>query len=449
MADPVGISVSAAPVMTAAPTWTRLDVDYQVTGWTVDRGRTYELEKTAPGRATITLVDTDGTFDPSQPSMLVDVMHHAAVCLQNPNDSTWSTLFRGYVSSLRWDLHPTERFAHVTLDLVDGQAIVAAAEMVPDGTWGDDVIDGNIAYNEDTELDAVQTRINQVLDEVGWPSSLRSVFTGNVGLRGWAGVRSDGAGIYAPRTSALQVILDAADAEFPDIANVYISGPSRTGAGGPDRLSGSFTFHGRLARFNPDDVQYKIRTWKVGDHGAVAADPTLALVSPPLTVFRDDSHLVTSAIATPQGVADGDIPAQYVTDTTAVGLYGLRTWSAENLLTGNGTGPTTGLEQTRLFADYHRDNYKTTRTRVGQLTFRPQDPDGSYGTRTWRILCGVDISDVIELTSFHFGSSGFAAERFYVEGVHYEAQPGGADHPDVTLTLDVSPAGYYDENPFS
>ena len=35
---------------------------------------------------------------------------------------------------------------------------------------------------------------------------------------------------------------------------------------------------------------------------------------------------------------------------------------------------------------------------------------------------------------------------FYVEGIHYQARPGGAI-PYVELTLDVSPRGYYDANP--
>ena len=43
---------------------------------------------------------------------------------------------------------------------------------------------------------------------------------------------------------------------------------------------------------------------------------------------------------------------------------------------------------------------------------------------------------------------GFAGDYFFVEGVHYDIKPLNATNPEVTVTLDVSPAGYFSSNPF-
>jgi len=283
-------------------------------------------------------------------------------------------------------------------------------------------------FGADPGLDACQTRINSVLDAFGWSTpDLREVFTGNVALK-----RT----VYAPRSTVLQVIQDVADAEFPDVANVLI---------GKD---GTFIFHGRFARFNPSDPDYDINTWGVGDQTAVDTDPAnIVLVSPPLEASLDDSTLYTAAVATPQDVADADIAGQYVTDATTIAAYGLRTWSAENLLTDGGDGPTTDLQETRLFATYVVDNYKTPMLRVGQLTIRPRDPNDVRAPATWALMCGVDITDITHLTTTHTGGGGFDTD-FYVEGVHYEVRPMNTLIPDVTLTLDVSPRARYDVNPF-
>ena len=255
------------------------------------------MSRTDTGTATIELVDRTGDFDPTNPDgaffgrlvsgQPMGPMVQAKIELQHPVTDAWSTLFRGFIASIQWVPYRTEEHANVTLELVDGLALLAACEMAPDGSFGHAVIEGNIVYNEDDELDAVKTRIGKVLDEVGWPGTLRSIFTGNVALQKT---------VYAPRSTALSVIQDAADAEFPDMANVYISGP-RGEAG--DAPPGCLTFHGRYARFHPDVVEYDIRTFQLGDDTAAALDEDVVRVSPPLVASLDDTLLYTSALATP------------------------------------------------------------------------------------------------------------------------------------------------------
>ena len=177
---------------------------------------------------------------------------------------------------------------------------------------------------------------------------------------------------------------------------------------------------------------------------------TVVPVSPPLVLSRDDAHLYTSGLSLPQwgSAPEGasDIANQYVT-SAATATYGLRTWSAETLLTAGGTA-NTALQETKLFGNYYTTNYDEPRTRVGQLTIRPQPPLSSSGATAWALMCGVDISDVVNLITTHVGGGGFSTTPFYVEGISYEARPLNADYHDVTLTLDVSPASYFDSNPF-
>jgi len=442
MAAPQGICVALdSNTLVEAPTWNRLDVDYKVTSWSIDRGRSYELDKTGTGVATIDIVDTTGAFDPTNTGGTfygrIAPLKQAAIALQNPLTAAWSTLFRGFISSVQWVPYVTERHANVRLELVDGMAILGAAEMTADGNWGDQVVAGEIQFNEDLTTNAVQTRINKVLDQASWPSGLRQIFTGNVKLQQTR---------YPGRSQALNVILDAADAEFPGVSNVYVNS------------TGTFAFHGRLARFDPDttatSTAWDFTRWSAGDVTAVSAGTAVVPVSPPLTVVRDDANLFTSAVATPQNIVDADVSALVSTSSSGHTAYGMRTWSAENLVTAGGTANSSATAVCKLFSNYYRDNYATPRTRVGQLTILPQRRTGSVGTATWAMMCGVDISDVVHLKTTHYNVAGSATgggfnDDFYVEGVHYEAAgPISGGVPNVTLTLDVSPTGYYGTSPF-
>lgn len=429
--------------LTEFPLWTRLDDPtgpFTLTSWQIDRGRIYETEKTSTGTASFTLVDRAGDFDPTRTSGpfygKLDPYKQACIVLQNPVTGVWSTIFRGFVSEWLVEPHPTERFNFVTCSLVDGMDFLAAAELVP-GSFGDtppaSALDGDVYYGSDTSLAAIRARIVRTLDDVDWPGAgvgvgtLRSIFSGNVGLQAQS---------YSPRSTALEVILDCADAEFPNVANFYIS------------KDGKATFHGRYARFHPSVVEYGINTWQIGDTAAVAASPsTVAPVSPPISFHRDKEQLFTAAIATPKDIAEADIEAQYGTAASSSTL-GFRTWSAENLLTQNGEGPTTAIQETAKFRTYVLQNFASAATRVGQLTFRPQPPSGTSGSTLWALMCGVDISDIVHLKTTHAGGGGFDTD-FYVEGVHYDCVPMNDDHPDVTMTLDVSPRSYYNSNPFA
>ncbi len=498
MAAPTGTAFAlAGNTLDSVPTWTRIDQTYNVQSWKIDRGRVGELDKTGAGTATISIVDKTGAFDLTD-SPLVTVQMQAAICLQNPVTSTWYTLFRGFVDAVEWEPYQTETFANVTIRLVDMMGLLAAAEMTADGAYGDSVdLDGNVVFDEDLNTDAVQTRINGVLTQFGLaanvtgsngvtngtttftssgaafattdegkfikiagkgayqivtrnsatnitlsgsPSAatglaysygMRSTFTGNVKLQQTA---------VAPRTSVLSVIFDCCDAEFPSAANFFI-----------DR-NGRPTFRGRLTRFDPTNVDYEVTTWLSGDDTYVNAAPTTRVrISPPLVPFQSSADVYTVGIAVPQEpqgapFTSSDLSGQVYEDTLAIAAYGRRTWSVEGLITAGGSG-TTALVECKKFAQAVVDNNAVPKTRVGQLTIRPQLSSGTYGTATWLMLCTAEISDRVYIETTWVGGGGLA-DYFYIEGLHYEARPMSGTQHEVTLTLDVSPATFYTDNPF-
>lgn len=419
-----------------SPTWTRIDTtDNLVASYSIRRGRTSELARTGTGTATVKLNDVDGWFDPTNtgsPYFGNLDGKQAVLALHNPVTDSWHTIFRGFVGSYDATMERSQVVTYTQVALVDALDYLAGYELVPDGILGDTppaISDGDIYYAAGDDplyplaFGTVNVRINKVLDDVGWPPApgIRDIFTGNVRLQET---------VYAAGSTALDVIQDAADAEFPGIANFYVA------------RDGTVTFHGRLARFNPTESQYGITTWTLGDGAAVLADPTICQIRG-LGWTRPRANVINSAFCAPKGILDADRAGQIVTDPTSIGAYGLHSWSSENLLikesvlTGNDANA-----ECLLYSTYYVDNYKDPRTRVNQITVRSLHPDDVRAAAVWAFMCSVDISDIITLTTTHPGGGGFN-EDFYVEGITYNVSPLQPDYANVELILDVSPRAYY------
>ncbi len=407
-----------------------------VSGWNFRRGRASELEKNSPGTAQITLIDTTGELDPSGGAYAFTPGTPGAIAIRNPVTSTDHQVFTGNISRFEYDLHPSERYAVATLSLVDGLDRLARTEMYPGVTgvnqWGDLPVSattypqpGDTWFAEDLQ---VAHRINQVLDQAGWATGQREVFSGNVPLKRV---------VYAYRTPCLTAILDAADAEFPLVANFYV------------QKDGRATFHGRLARFNPADTQYHISTWRVGDIAAVQADSTRALIFE-LDYDLDVEKIINTAIATPKDIADADIEGQRVENASSVATYGTRSESFDNLLTdGDYFDASTPEQATKKFATYYVSNYNTPRVRINRLTVKRLPPTHSNASRVWALMCNVDISDIFRIKTTHAGG-GFNDVDYFVEGISATATArAGDDYDDVTMTFDLSPRAYFNTNPWS
>lgn len=433
------------PMLDPDPVWTRLDgTSGLVASFTIQRGRRDELQKTGTGTATVTLNDTEGLFEPTYSgSPYFDKIDgkQAGLALWNPVDEEWHVVFRGFVDAYDYEVDPSGLVTRMQVELVDALDYLAGAELSLD-TAGDTPpsdLDGGDIFYQNAEVD---TRIMALLDDAGWPLALRTIFSGNVEVKSV---------VYPPGSTALAAISDAADAEWPGVANVYAS------------KLGKVTFHGRHARFDPEGVAagagdaWDFHRWKAGTGEFTSIDTDYAQIRR-LSFSRQRKSIINAAMALPDRwleppLTAAQIMGQIVSDATSITKYGVHSWSAENLLTQRQLGTVLSatnndLTETKKFADYYLANYKTPRSRITGLGFRSILPDDPRGPATWALLTGVEISDVVELGTIHPGGGGFEDEPFFVEGISYDVQPLNGDYADVTLSLDVSPQAYYDVDPF-
>lgn len=431
-----------------SPTWARLDADpylsdgLRISGWTVKRGRSYYTDRTEAGTASIDFIDTGGVLDPTNstgPFYPMDPNCPFSLSLYDPTRSSWTRVFTGMVQSMPQSLDISENFATGQLTASDLMALLAIAEVPPGIAYAAQTAG---SYSASTSSNAigdttyaaqlVDDRIRAILADAGVPSALTDIFSGNVSVQ---------ACVEPPGASILEMLWNAADSEFPGLANCYVS------------KDGKFTFHGRLARFNPTDPTYGINTWHLGDSAAVAAHSSWARISG-LSYDRDVAKVINASLFSPDNIADADIAAQLASDATSVLKYGNRAYSGSNLLTQGGVAD--GLdanEETALFGTYWVDNFKDAQTRITQLTATNPPPGAANASAQWLFLTGVEISDVVNITTTHPGGGGFSAEPYFVEGISYDVKPlGDADNPEVRLvsmTLDLSPLAYFNSNPFS
>ena len=444
------------------PTWTRLDdTPGLVASYTIDRGRQYELDRTDGGRAQVTINDRYGLLDPTNPSSPfygdIDPLKQITLGRYNPVAGEWQTRFRGFVSQWNYLFHPSQQVNVLTLDCVDIFDVLNVIQLLPpkpDGTirFGDvpDYTDPTANTNAAAFIyyasRNVHDQITKLLGECGIPDAFWFIFTGNVTVVPQT---------YSPGETALALIQEWVDAELPFVANLY-----------PDRF-GRACFHGRYAKTNPGSVAgsagpagWDWHEYQVGDGFQVLVNPTQVAQIREFAFQRGYSQVVNSALCTPLLVAAGaawrppttiELAGQLVEDAgsgSSQDLYGIRSWSAQSLLTGHGiaTG-NNALQETKAFAQYYVDNYKTPRNRISQLGFRSMQPGQPGAGYLWLFITKVDIADQIDVTISSPGGGGFSGGgpdgKFFVEGVHEISNPAAGAYDDVTLTLDVSPASYY------
>lgn len=443
-----GVKVELAfadPVLEPDPTWTDLtDSPNRVASVTIDRGRLYEFDITDTGTATVAINDRDGTYDPNNLDSpyvgQIQPLLQAQISLRDPVADTYTVIFRGFIEDWDYGFDPSQKVNRLTLRLVDGFAILQAIQMNP-GQFGDEPpadasVIGNIFFAPAASVD---DRMFQVLvDNAGWAHELTKIFSGNVSLQ---------YAVYSPGETVLQVLQDCADAEFPGVANVYMS------------KLGYVTFHGRFAKFDPiavstdPDNDWDFRIWKAGDGAAVAASIADTAQIRALATNRGRSKIINDALATPQDITDAAIAAQRVQDLTSIGKYGFCSWTRENLKTnGSKTGDNVKKPnaETKLFAEYYVANYAEPQNRITGITFRSMDPDDERAAPNWALMAGSEISDQVNVIVTAPGGvpgagSGFNGEGFFIEGLHYQIDPLVPDYANVTLTLDLSPVQYFDD----
>lgn len=433
------------PTLEPEPDWTGLDTTYPslVSGYTIDRGRSFELDRCDTGRAVVTIQDREGLLDPTNPDGLgVEVLQQAALCRYDPEADLWRYRFRGFVEGLEYGFHPSQRVNALTVSLADVFEIVNVIEMFP-GHFGDPPpaeSAGQVFFEDTPDGDHTGMRIRclQVLADCGIPPELYNVFTGNVSLHETT---------YSPGESAMAAIQDAVDAEFPFVGNVYA-----------DR-TGQLSIHGRYARFDPEGTAaaegWDFQEYLAGDGAAVAASPEGTAHIRAFTYSRDVAKVINRASASPIGIADADRAGQVCTSThtrhglTSIETFGIRPWSTDNLILKQQVRPTVldDLEATKRVAQYYADAYSFPENRVSSIGFRPSQVGALGAAANWNLLARCDISDRVRVTIASPGGGGFEDEAFFIEGIHEDVKPLVGPRDDVTLTLDLSPGSYFSDLP--
>jgi hypothetical protein len=421
-----------------------LSTSDRVLHWETHRGRNNEFNKTEAGSAVIVLQNRDGLFDPFsldseyQLSGNLEPMRQVTITANSPEFPTvYKPVFTGYVDS--WDYERRgPRHAVATVQCVDGFEVLQQAQVKITKKAGQ-------AGHWFPEQD-VQYRIWGALEMAGWPAERTSIFTGNVSVKD---------GNYPPGSSMLQVIQDAADAEFPGVANFYMD------------ARGVACFRGREYRLDPfngawdqpvtpPDGDWTYGTpavgvhggagsrsaslWRFGDQKAIEEDPTLLpLANLTWTYGRD--HLYNHVTIIPAEWPDADQYLLTNSDSVVAQRYGRRDLTITGIIIEEGTSSTpvqTAGQECRRFARYYLDNYKVPHVRANMLEVHSKFEDD----RIWQFLLNVDIGDVVELYTINPGGYGFGGEQFFVDGIHNVVDAQG-DWPQWVSQYDLSPLQYY------
>lgn len=436
-----------------------MDDVVKVASYTIDRGRTYELDRVDTGRATVTINDLDGSLDPTNTSSAfytqIDPLKQIRLARWDPVAEDWFTRYRGFIESWEYEFDPSQEFNRVTINCIDLFEIIAAIQMFP-GFFGHpapSVHAGNVFFEDtaDGDVHGMQLRIGAILSGSGSPTPLGDCGIDTAFWETTSGNVSLHETTYSPGESAMTAIQDAVDAEFPGVGICFC-----------DRL-GIFRALGRFARFDPVGTAavttWDFNDWKAGDGAAVAASPTDTAHIRTFSMSRDLTKIINHAVAYPVNVLpaatfDTKVTANVKENTTSKGLYGIRAWSAENLIVKEGvtdgfTGANGDWLETRRYADYYVRNYHAPANRVTTISFRSSDLRMVGTAANWDFLARVDLSDRVALTIGSPGGGGLAGHKYYVEGIHEEVTPLNDKMDNVTLSLDLSPDDYFADNPFS
>lgn len=409
MSETGGVQVAYGAALDAFPSWTPLT---RVAEWQVQRGRQDEFTRTPAGTCRVRVNDLTGYLGSG-----AEFPTHVQITLRG------SPMFRGHVDELNVDVHNSGVVSYAELVGVDALDLFAGIEVAattPE-TFGDTVpagvADGCVFF----ENGQVDDRQIQILTQAGWSPSLRSVFSGNVNVQ---------ESVYDAGASVLQILDDACDSEFPTVANRFID------------ASGVYRFRGRYARFNP--AAYGIPTWYAGTGSHVTSG--VAQIRE-LSYTTSRKSVFNAAMAYPDPnrypYVAVDLEAQRSTNATSMSKFGVRSWSAENLLTlRHNSNGNTGAEETALFAEYVTSNYKDPVPRISRITFRTLLDSDARAAATWGLMQGVEIGDVVEVTT------DWISGRYFVEGITASARELDGNIPDATVSLDLSPAAYWTVDPF-
>lgn len=422
------VATGAGP-LEAEPSWTRFDnlAGCGCYGFDSFSGRQSELDTTDTGNATVDFHDQTGALDD-------DGLVGAQILLQlyNPVTGEWHPRWRGHIDDVQRVPNPrTSRLTDVQFRCVDIFDYLGGVRFLP-GVMGDPGGPDDVVFYDNENVD---DRIIALADDANIASSMRVVFTGNISVTETL-YDSDG-------DVVLQAMRDAADAEFPGVANLYV-----------DRF-GRLAFHGRFARFDPTGVaaggaNWDYQEWDAGTRSSVTTG--VAQIQD-FAYNRPRARIINSYLAWPRNDENDVafdrslIPTLLATDPTSISAYGYRGRDATDLIIReNINNSNTGADECALFGQFYIENYAQPRKAIQRVSLRTLRPSDARAAATWAAMCGVDISDGMNL---FVAEAGMSDEAYFVDGISVSCKVLNKNYDYVTVTPNLTPASYYGTDVFS
>lgn len=144
-----------------------VDLTPNVRQITINRGRNIQRDQYEAGTAIIRVIDPDSNFNPQNTNSIYYpyLTPLRKIRVSATYDGTSYFLFSGYTTEYRYSYDQAENMGYVDIYVADAFRLFQLSQVttVADATAGQDT----------------GTRINKILDAVGFPSNMRTISTGN------------------------------------------------------------------------------------------------------------------------------------------------------------------------------------------------------------------------------------------------------------------------------
>lgn len=167
-----------------SPVWTDITA-YVYSEWTIERGRSAELDSFQAGRCSFDLVNDDRRFDPlySAGPYFGNLVPNVPVRIRASFDGTTYDLFRGFVDGWPQTYTTADQISTVQVNASDAFKLLSQMELVAgfftfdSSTLG--VLDQNRLGGEGVDtVELSGDRVDTLLDLAAWPETFRDVSEG-------------------------------------------------------------------------------------------------------------------------------------------------------------------------------------------------------------------------------------------------------------------------------
>jgi hypothetical protein len=324
----------------------------------IRRGRDRMFEQYQPGQAVIQFLDRTGNWNPDNTSSpyFGDILPMRQIKVHTTYSGNSYNLFTGFISSWDWTwADQAANYAIVTITAVDAFRILQLAEI------------NTVAGAANKDLPG--TRIGLILDQIGWPTSLRNINIGDTELQ-------NDPGGFRTSLSALQLI------EQSDLGALFVDGDGYITYLSRNTLSQRAS--GTAVTFDDDgtDVSYQ-----------------------DLDINLDETELANQVTFERLGGSP-----QTVSDATSISEYFLRSYSRTGLMMETNA---TALARATQVLSYR----KNPRLRVDSVTL-----DLSSNSNRVQPGLELDIGDPIIVRREMAAGTGFDL-RVTVNGISHDITP--------------------------